>query len=128
MKPAEAKEDDIQGHHSRCGDEEVGCPGNLQCIHGNDRQRLHGGTCPRQAARKNPKTQEDLPRANRHGGDSGKVLAQDPRDDHTVPRDAIKELAVKPVENPDGADEDPQEEVEPVLDQWSDAAKPSYAS
>ena len=115
VKPAEAKEEDIQGHHSRCGDEEVGCPGNLQRIHGDNRQRLHGGTCPRQACGKNPKAQKNFSQAHRDGGDSGKVLAQDPRDDHAMPRDTIEELAIKPVENPNGADENPQEEVEPVL-------------
>lgn len=59
-----------------------------------------------------PEAQQDFADPHREGRDLRQILAEDTGDDHAVPRDAIEQLAVEPVENPYGSDQDPEEEME----------------
>ena len=72
--------------------------------------------------REHPQPQQDFPHANGDGNRSGEVFTQDPRHDRPVARDSIEQLTVEPVENPHGADQGPQGDLQLKLADRSDSA------
>ena len=104
--PDECDEAEVQKNHAARRNQELASEEDLKGVHGNEGESLD--SCVQAAAQsaENPAAEQDFEDANQNDRRVRKSFPEDFPDDHFMAGDAVEDLAVEAMENPDACDED----------------------
>lgn len=103
--PNDAEKAEVEKYHAARRNQELAGEEDLQGVHRDQGEGLHGGVQTAAVSAENPATEQDLQSADRDDCRIRNRFSENFPDDHFVPWDAVEDFAVEPVENPNSRDE-----------------------
>ena len=110
--PDEGDEAEVQKHHAARRNQELAGEEDLKRVHGNEGEGLDRGVQAAAQSAENPTAEQDFHDADHEDRRIRHRISEDFPDDHLMPGDAVEDLAVEAVENPNARDENSGEAVE----------------